>query len=94
MIIHNLDVHGFSILPGEANPVAVVDPDTVLPGAVITKSLKLKAGALQVMQSRGGVQDGELPIDHFGDGSKLPGSNTVEIFSVSESLKLTITLVS
>lgn len=67
-------------MPHEADPVAAVDPDTVLAGAIFPKSLKLKARALEVMQRRRGVQDGELPIGYFGDCLELPGSDAVEDF--------------
>jgi hypothetical protein len=34
MVVHNLDVGGFAVLPYEANPILVIDPDTVLASAV------------------------------------------------------------
>jgi hypothetical protein len=46
MVVHDFDVDSFSVVPFEADPITVVDPDTVLADAFLPKSLKLKAGAL------------------------------------------------
>lgn len=78
MLVHDLDINSLAVLPYEADPETVVDPDTVLPGAVIPKRLQLQTGALQIVQRRRGMQDGELPIRHFRDGSEPPGPDTVE----------------
>jgi hypothetical protein len=78
MVVHDFYVNGFPVLPDETDSVAVIDPDAVLACAIFPKSLELKARALQVVQRRRGVQDGELPIGYFGDGFEFPGPDAVE----------------
>jgi hypothetical protein len=46
MVVHDFHFESFSVVPFEADPITVVNPDTVLAGALLPRSLKLKAGAL------------------------------------------------
>jgi hypothetical protein len=34
MVVHYFNVHGLAVVPDEANPPLIVDPDTVLPDAI------------------------------------------------------------
>jgi hypothetical protein len=43
MVVHNFNLDGFSILPNEADPVTVVDPDTVLAGTVFPEALRVES---------------------------------------------------
>ena len=44
MVVNNLNVDSFSVMPNEADPVPVIDSNTVLTGAVFPKGLELKSG--------------------------------------------------
>jgi len=46
MVVDNFKVASFPAIPNEADPVPVIDPDTVLAGAVFSQGLELKSGAL------------------------------------------------
>jgi hypothetical protein len=39
MVVYDFDIDSFPVVPHEADPVAVIDTDTVLSGAIVTKSL-------------------------------------------------------
>ena len=39
MVVDNFDVDRFPLMPNEAYPVTIIDPDTVLSGAVFPKRL-------------------------------------------------------
>jgi len=78
MVVNNFNIDRFPVMPNKADPVPVIDADTVLACTFFPKGFELKSRALQVMERRRRVQNGELPIGHLGDGVELSGSDTVE----------------
>jgi hypothetical protein len=56
VIIGDLDLIRVSILPDEAQPIAVVDPNAVLSGAVAFPCLKRIARRPQIVKRSGRVQ--------------------------------------
>lgn len=63
MVVHDLDPLGAPVLPDEADPPPVVDPDGVLPGAVPAKGLEPVARRHpQVVEPAGGVEHDQLPV--------------------------------
>jgi hypothetical protein len=53
MIVHDLNVGGFAVLPDEANPIAVVDPDAVLASTAALESLQMQAGTFEIVERAG-----------------------------------------
>jgi hypothetical protein len=79
VIIRNLDLVGVSTFPDEANPVLVIDPDTVLAGAVSLQGLKPIAWEhSQVGQLPRGCQLFQLSLRHPRDALKPPCVSAVE----------------
>ena len=76
MVVNNFNIDRFPVMPNKADPVPVIDADTVLACTFFPKGFELKSRALQVMERRRRVQNGELPIGHLGDGVDLSGSDT------------------
>jgi hypothetical protein len=56
VIVHDLDLVRFAVLPHEADPIPVVDPDAMLPLPVTGEGFEMvtRKGA-QVVESLGGV---------------------------------------
>src|SRR3712207_5656096 len=61
MVVGDLVLFGAPVLPGEADPPLVVDPDRMLALAVSTERVKLVARRqLQVIETRRGVEQQQL----------------------------------
>src|SRR5689334_13174652 len=88
VIIHDFNIDRLPVAPHEADPVAVIDADTVLTCAILPQRLKLKAGTPQIVQRRRGVQDCELPIRYVRHGCEFRDRTPLKMRSVSASLKL------
>jgi len=57
VIIHDLDVVSVPFAPGKADPPTVIDPNTVLPGAIALQRLQpVAADGAQISQTCRGVQ--------------------------------------
>ena len=73
MVVHHLDLLRFAVLPDEADPILVVDPDAVLALPIAVKSLKVIARErAEVIEALGGVQLRQLPLRNPGNGSEPP----------------------
>jgi hypothetical protein len=53
MIVHDLNVGGFSVLPYEANPILIIDPDAVMASTITLESLLVQAGAFEIAERTG-----------------------------------------
>jgi hypothetical protein len=63
VVVHDLDVLRFAVLPHEADPILVIDPDAVLPPPITAKGLEVIARKrAQVIESLGRVQLRELAL--------------------------------
>jgi hypothetical protein len=63
MIVGDLNVDGFAIVPSEADAPLVVDPDTVLPFPVSTKLLKsVRRWNTKIVQVFRTMEDDKFPI--------------------------------
>jgi hypothetical protein len=60
MVIHDLDFVRAILPPIEANPIPVIDSNTVLSFPIACQLLQMKAGKLQVAQAHSGVQNPQL----------------------------------
>ena len=70
MVVHDLDVLRFAILPHEADPKLVIDPDAVLPPAITAKGFEVIARKrAQVVESLGCMQLRQLALS---DPSNVP----------------------
>ena len=70
MVVHDLDVLRFAVLPHEADPILVIDPDAVLPPPITTKGLEVIARKrAQVVESLGRVQLRQIALS---DPSNVP----------------------
>ena len=70
VVVHDLDVLRFAVLPHEADPILVIDPDAVLPPPITAKGLEVIARKrAQVVESLGGVQLRQLALS---DPSNVP----------------------
>ena len=56
MVVHDFHVLGARVRPAEADPVLVIDPNRVLPGAVPAQFLEAEAGERQRVEGDGCVQ--------------------------------------
>ena len=73
MVVHHLDLLRVAVLPDEADPILVVDPNAVLPLPIAGKSLKVIARErAEVVEALGGVQLRQLPLRNPGNGSEPP----------------------
>jgi hypothetical protein len=70
VVVHDLDVLRFAVLPHEADPILVIDPDAVLPPPITAKGLEVIARKrAQVVESLGRVQLRQLALS---DASNVP----------------------
>ena len=70
MVVHDLDVLRFAVLPHEADPILVIDPDAMLRSPITAKGLEVIARKrAQVVESLGGVQLRQLALS---DPSNVP----------------------
>ena len=70
MVVHDLDVLHFAVLPHEADPILVIDPDAMLRSPITAKGLEVIARKrAQVVESLGGVQLRQLALS---DPSNVP----------------------
>jgi hypothetical protein len=53
MIVHDLDFGGIALVPFEANPIPVVDPDAVLANPASLESLQMQAWTFEVVKPAG-----------------------------------------
>jgi hypothetical protein len=73
VVVHHFDLLRFAVLPDEADPILVVDPNAVLPLPIAGKSLKAIARErAEVVEALGGVQLRQLPLRDPGNGSEPP----------------------
>jgi hypothetical protein len=71
VVVHHLDLLRFAVLPHEADPILVVDPDAVLPPPIAGKNLKVIARKrAQVVESMGCVKLRELALCDPGNAPK------------------------
>ncbi len=71
VVVHDLDVLCFTVLPHEADPILVIDPDAVLPPPITAKGLEVIARKrAQVVESLGGVQLRQLALSDPGNVSE------------------------
>jgi hypothetical protein len=79
VVVHHLDLLGVAVLPHEADPILVVDPDAVLPTPIATESLEVVARErAQVVEPSRGVQLHQLALSDPGNTPKLPRRPTLE----------------
>src|ERR1039457_479048 len=78
MKVGDLHVTGVSTFPDEAETVAVVDPYTVLSGAVVLQRLQRIAGRTEIFKSAGRMKLKQFSNRSLFDGLKLPGSDSQE----------------
>jgi hypothetical protein len=70
VVVHNLYVLRFAVLPHKADPILVIDPDAVLPPPITAKGLEVIARKhAQVVESLGRVQLRQLTLS---DPSNVP----------------------
>jgi hypothetical protein len=69
VIIDDFNVMGVTFRPGKADPVLMVDPDAVLPGAVSFEGLQVISGQRQIPQAPGLVELVELAAGGAPDGT-------------------------
>ena len=70
MVVHDLDVLRFTVLPYEADPILVIDPDAMLPLPITAKGLEVIARKrAEVVESLGGMQLRQLALS---DPSNVP----------------------
>jgi hypothetical protein len=74
MTVHNLDVERTRGAPLEANTVLIIDPNTVLPGAVSSQALQvISRRHEQVIEDSGTVQHPQFParlLRSIGSGGR------------------------
>jgi hypothetical protein len=71
VVVHHLDLLHFAVLPHEADPILVVDPDAALPPSIAGKCLKvISRKRSQVVESVGCVKVGELALCDPGNAPK------------------------
>jgi hypothetical protein len=67
VVVNHLDLLRVAVLPDEADPILVVDPNAVLPLPIAGKSLKVIAWErAEVVEALGGVQLRQLPLRDKG----------------------------
>jgi hypothetical protein len=68
VVVHDLDVLRFAVLPHEADPILVIDPDAVLPPPVTAKGLEVIARKrAQVVESLCCMQLRQLALSDPGN---------------------------
>jgi len=65
-----------SIFPDEAEPIAAVDPNAVLPGAIALQRLQRIAWRTEIVERPGCVKLKQLSNGGLRDGLKAPGSDS------------------
>jgi hypothetical protein len=65
-----------SIFPDEAEPIAAVDPNAVLPGAIALQRLQRIAWRTEIVERPGCVKLKQLSNGGLPDGLKAPGSDS------------------
>jgi hypothetical protein len=53
MVVHDFNPGGRAVLPHEADPIPLVNPDAVLAGSVALEGLQMQAGTLEVVERTG-----------------------------------------
>lgn len=88
MIVNDLDLMGITCLPSEADAPLVVDPDTVLPGALPSKPLEpVPWRATQIIERLSGINDDQL-AQH---GALKLARISADAFPLEEPLSVLIT---
>lgn len=81
MIVGYFHVEGVAVSPGEAYPVLVVDPDTVLSTAVPAKFLQsIPRWISQIPKFRRCVEHAKLSLCDIGWGSTARSAGTPDFF--------------
>lgn len=71
MVVHDLDLLRFAVLPDETDSILIVDTDAVLPPSITGQSLKvIPWKRAQVVESLGCVKLRELALCDPGDAPK------------------------
>jgi len=79
VIVHHLDLVGVAVLPHEADPILVVDPDAVLPLPVARERLRSVARKrAKILELRRGVDLRQLALGHTRDALKPSRVDTLE----------------
>ena len=72
MVVHYLDLLRVTVLPHEADPILIVDPDTVLAPPIAGKDLEVIARErTQVFESLGRMQLRQLALSDPGNALEL-----------------------
>src|SRR5439155_17688190 len=78
VVVHDLDVLRFAVLPHEADPILVIDPDAVLPPPITAKGLEVIARKrAQVVESLGCMQLRQLALRRPEQCSGIDASRTL-----------------
>jgi hypothetical protein len=73
VVVHHFDLLSVAVLPNEADPILVVDPDAVLTTSISTESLEVVAGErAQVVKPVRRVQLHQLALSDPGDAPEAP----------------------
>ena len=73
MVVHDLDVLGVAVRPAKADPPLIVDPDTVLSGAIAFELLESVAWwDTKVFKCLGSVHSHQLPQHHPSEVGRIP----------------------
>jgi hypothetical protein len=68
VVVHDLDVLRFAVLPHETDPILVIDPDAVLPPPITAEGLEVVTRKrAQVVESLGRVQLRQLALSDPGN---------------------------
>jgi hypothetical protein len=78
MVIDDLHATGVSILPNETQTVAVVNPDAVLPSAVVSQGLQEISWSAEVVETSRRMKLEQFANRCLLDGLQLPGPDAVE----------------
>jgi hypothetical protein len=71
VVVHHFDLLCVAVLPDEADPILIVDPDAVLSTPISAESLELIAGErAQVVESLCRMQLHELALSDAGNAPK------------------------
>jgi hypothetical protein len=71
MIIDYLHIACISIVPNEAQPIAIVDPNAVLSGAAVFQCLQRVPRGTKIVETLGRVQLEQFASRNLLDGLKL-----------------------
>jgi len=79
VVVHHLDLLCVAVLPGEADPILVVDPDAVLSTAISTENFEAVAWeSAQVVESLRCMQLRQFALSDPGNTPKPPRRITLE----------------